>query len=108
MDKIKAFFASLTLFQWIALILFPIGIASGLNAFLSLKSRYRDWRGIKNLESFNKRIETFYKHVGLLQRLKKSPIDYFMWVLRQLLPATNSFLCAFMSYYYLFCFRSLV
>jgi hypothetical protein len=95
MDKIRAFFASLTLFQWIAVILFPIGLISGLNALLSLKSRYRDWRGIKNLEAFNNRIEFFRKQANLLQRLKKNPTDFFMWLLRQLLPGVNCFLLAF-------------
>lgn len=82
MDKVKGFFESLTLFQWLALIAFIFGTISVTNAFLSLKSRFRDWNGTRNQAAFKKRVEELQKQITTLEGYRKNPLTYFFRITR--------------------------
>src|SRR3989442_8439689 len=56
MNGLIDFVRSMTVWNWIALIAFIFFPLSAWNAFLSLKSRYRDWNGTKNKQKFDKRL----------------------------------------------------
>jgi MFS family permease len=80
MDKLKAFFEAMTLWNWLALIAFLIALFSGLNAFLSLRSRYRDWKGTRNKKEFEKRIKRLREKLRQLEEYKKNPTEFFIRV----------------------------
>lgn len=98
LDTVREFIRNMTVWNWLALIAFFLALVGGLNAFLSLKLRYRDWRGTKNKKEFEKRRIELANQLLKLQIHKKDPITFFTEFVYKATRITSSFLLAF------FCF----
>jgi hypothetical protein len=85
MDKIKAFVESMTFWNWLALIAFIFLPLSALNAFFSLKSRYRDWRGAQTRKGFEERLTHLEKEWLIIEVYKKDLAEYFLYLTERLL-----------------------
>jgi Na+/melibiose symporter-like transporter len=96
MDKIKAFIETMTVWNWLALVAFLIAIFSGLNAFLSLKSRYKDWRGTKSKLQFEDRLRELEKQLTRIEKFKSNPNELYNYVITTALR--------FMSLFFMACF----
>lgn len=105
MDKIKAFFEAMTFFNWLTLIAFLFAAISVLNALLSLKSRFRDWRGIQNIKGFEKRVRQLERELRRIKEFADNPSS-FHWHLLDMgtrlcggtLVAIGMFITAFAIY----------
>ena len=80
MDKFWSVVGNMTFWNWIALIAFLIALMSGLNAFLTLRSRYRDWRGTRSKKAFEKRTRDLGKKIQQLTTYKENPTTYFFFI----------------------------
>jgi hypothetical protein len=81
MDKLKLFIQAMTFWNWLALVAFIIALLGGLNAFLSLKARYRDWKGTRNKTQFDKRISELTTQFFMMEQYKQDSIAFFTRVL---------------------------
>lgn len=57
MDGIIEWLRTWTFFNWLAVIAFLMAFTGFLNSFLSLRSRYKDWRGVQSRKAFGKRLK---------------------------------------------------
>lgn len=76
--------------NWLAIAAFAIALMGGLNAFLSLKTRYRDWRGTRNHKSFEKRLKELRKEFAEVENYHKNKFQFFSRVLEE---ATKPLVC---------------
>lgn len=81
MDRITLFLETMTIWNWLALIAFIFFPLSALNAFLNLKTRYRDWRGIQNKKQFDKRIKELKTQFFMTETYKQDSTAFFTVVL---------------------------
>src|SRR6185436_17277703 len=81
MDKLRAIYDAMTLWNWLALIAFIFFPLSALNAFFGLRARYRDWRGTKSKEAFEKRLRQLSDELQIIKTFKNNIQSYFVWVL---------------------------
>jgi hypothetical protein len=81
MDKIKAFLAAMTIWNWLALIAFIFFPLSAINAFFSLRARYLDWQGQQSKVKFKKRLRQLLKQTKLIDRYRKEPQFFVLKVL---------------------------
>jgi hypothetical protein len=81
MDKFWTFIGNMTVWNWITLVAFLIALMSGLNAFLSLKSRYLDWKGVQSKKGFKKRLQELEVQLFAIEQYKKQPSTFFIQVL---------------------------
>jgi hypothetical protein len=86
----------------LAVIAFIFALVGFLNAFLSLRSRYKDWRGIQNKKAYIRRLkelETLVNTTGIYRTEPKRyfhvVIDFIATILIQSLEACFCFVCAF-------------
>lgn len=77
----KAFIQSMTVWNWLTLIVFPLALLGGLNSFFSLKSRYLDWRGTKTKKKFEKRMRQLETELNKIERYKENPIGFIVQIL---------------------------
>jgi hypothetical protein len=73
-----------------------IALMSGFNAFLNLKSRYRDWRGTKSRKGFEKRLGQLKGEFEVIATFKQNISGYFVWTLDAAVTPLKSFGLAFM------------
>lgn len=81
MDSVWEFLRSMTFWNWIALIAFLFFPLSALNAFLSLKSRYKDYRAIRSKKSFEKRLKELETWVNTIGTYRNEPHRYYLVVI---------------------------
>lgn len=96
MDKIKAFFEAMTIWNWFTLIAFCFACISVLNAVLNLKTRFRDWRGTRSRQGFAKRLGQLRGEFEVIATFKQNMNGYFVWVLDAAVTPLKSFGLAFM------------
>lgn len=70
-------FKSLTFFNWLSLIGFCLALVGFLNSFLSLRSRYKDWLGLRNKKAFEKRLKELKTQVDNIVGFRKKPTEYY-------------------------------
>lgn len=98
------FIRSMTVWNWLAVIAFMIALVSFVNAFLSLKARYRDWRGTKSKAAFEKRLEQLRIQWWMLEVYKDNSTKYF----REVCSAAASLIPGILSAMTLFLWAYLV
>jgi hypothetical protein len=77
-------FKSLTFFNWLALIAFCLALVGFLNSFLSLRSRYKDWKGGRNKKAFEKRLKELKRQVEKIGKFRREPHTYYRYVIHEL------------------------
>lgn len=82
MDSILQLFRSMTFWNWLALIAFIFFPLSALNAFLGLRSRFLDWRGIKNKKEFEKRLKEWEDLVAIVGLYKNDSSKLIAMILK--------------------------
>jgi hypothetical protein len=60
----------LTVWNWLAVLAFLIALMSGFNAFLSLRAKFLDWRGVQNKKKFHKRLKQLAQQVTEADELR--------------------------------------
>src|SRR5262245_7017770 len=75
------FIKGMTFWNWLALIAFLFATISVLNAFLSLKSRFRDWRGIQSKKAFDKRVRQLERELKRIKRFAADPTTFYLYLL---------------------------
>ena len=101
MEKIKAFFEAMTIWNWLALIAFLFFPLSALNAFFGLRSRYRDWKGAKTKKGFDERLKELEAEWSIVESYKKNLPEFFLYLLERLVrPVIMTFiiLIAFLAF----------
>jgi hypothetical protein len=87
-----------TFFNWLTLIAFLLALVGFLNSFLSLKSRYQDWRATKSKKEFEKRVITLLKVARQVTLYRNSPEIYYLVVIKILAYTIFSSLSAFFMF----------
>jgi hypothetical protein len=77
----KIVIQNMTVWNWLALIAFFFATISVLNAFLSLKSRFRDWRGIQSKKAFEKRVRQLERELTRIRRFALEPERFHFYLL---------------------------
>lgn len=95
---VREFIRNMTVWNWLAAAAFFLALLGGLNAFLSLKLRYRDWRGTKSKKEFEKRKTELASQLISLEMHKKDPTTFFVHFLFKATLAASSFLLAFLCF----------
>ena len=80
---LREFFRDMTFWNWIALIAFIFFPISALNAFLGLRARYRDWKGVRNQKQFLIRLAQLGKLVKRHNEFMQDPHKLYLTVIRQ-------------------------
>ncbi len=88
----------MTIWNWLAVIAFLIALIGGLNAFLSLKARYRDWKGTRNKKQFDKRVDELHTQFFMVEKYKENPTAYFTQVLCDFSALPTQFLVLFIFF----------
>ncbi|HEV7682406.1 MAG TPA: hypothetical protein VGO68_09825 [Pyrinomonadaceae bacterium] len=81
MDKLKLFIQAMTFWNWIGLIAFCFASISVLNALISLKSRFRDWRGIQSKKAFEKRVKQLERELAQIKGFAAEPPKFYLYLL---------------------------
>ncbi|HKY55326.1 MAG TPA: hypothetical protein VJM08_13505 [Anaerolineales bacterium] len=97
MDKIKAFFEAMTFWNWLALIAFIVLPLSALNAFLSLKSRYKDWNARQSKAKFEKRISQLKEELSEIHEYRHNLTKFISVTMGHLAGALYMFVVAFLT-----------
>jgi hypothetical protein len=79
MDKVRVFFQGLTLLNWLTLIAFVIALISGLNALLTLRSRWKGWRNIRTKAKFEKRMDQFKNLITAVAIFRDAKPDFLIY-----------------------------
>src|SRR6266403_927540 len=90
------FIRNMNFWNWLALIAFLIALMSGLNAFLGLKSRFRDWRGTQSKKLFEIRLKQFRQELRIIETFENNLRGYVVWVLDSAVAPLKFFGLAFM------------
>lgn len=85
MDRFWTFIQGMTLFNWLTVIAFIFFPLSALNALLSLKSRYLDWSGTRNVNKFNSRLEELMDEWQDIQRYNRNLPKFFLQLLEDII-----------------------
>src|SRR5688500_6887697 len=67
----------------IAFIFFPL---SALNAFFGLRTRFKDWRGIKSKKNFEKRLKELKQELIQIETFRMNLSIFFLEILRRAMP----------------------
>gem|GEM_PF-4646712 len=86
----------MTLWNWLSLILAPLAIMGGLNAFFGLRSRYQDWRGTRSNIAFKKRLRQLSEELNVIERFTDDINLFLKWALDAAITPLRSFGLAFM------------
>jgi hypothetical protein len=97
MDTIKAFFDAMTFWNWLALIAFFVLPLSALNAFLGLKSRYKDWNARQSKVKFEKRAKQLQKHLSEIHDYRTNPTKLWLATMGYLASSLYMFMAAFIT-----------
>lgn len=84
-SRLNALIATMTFWKWIALVGFLIALIGGLNAILSLRSRYKDWKGTRTRKQFEERLEELQEQFKRVEAFSQKPRAYFLYVITQIL-----------------------
>jgi len=94
MDKLKVFIQAMTIFNWLTLIAFLFASISVLNALLSLKTRFRDWRGTQSKKAFEKRVKQLERELVRIQKFAAEPQRFHSYLLERGTRLATSYLIA--------------
>lgn len=86
MDQIWTFIQNLTWRDWVAIVGLIVLPLSALNAFFGLRTRYKDWQGIKSKANFEKRLGQLKGELVLIQTFRLNLPMFFLEVLTQAAP----------------------
>jgi hypothetical protein len=81
MDGMWEFIKAMTLWNWLSLIAFIFFPLSALNAFFSLRSRYKDWRATSSTKRFEKRLKELETLVNMVGTYRNEPTRYYSLVI---------------------------
>jgi len=81
MQKLETFVANMTFWNWLALFAFLFATISVLNAVLSLKGRYLDWRAMRNKKQFANRLKLVEEQLKLIDKYRKYETLFYRHVL---------------------------
>jgi hypothetical protein len=85
----------MTVWNWLALVALMFGSLGGLNAFLSLRSRYQDWRGTQSKKEFENRIDQLTERLLMLEKSKNNTNDLLVWIASEAMKPATIFVLAF-------------
>lgn len=102
MDKIVEFIKTMTFWNWLSLIAFLFLPFTALNTFFSLRTRFQDWRGIKNKKAFEKRLVQLSTKVRRIGNYISSRNDFYTFMLEGAMKIALSFLTAFFLFIWAF------
>lgn len=87
-----------TFFNWLAIIAFLMALVGFLNSFLSLRSRFKDWRGVQSKKAFAERLNELKHLVTKIGGFRKEPAKYFFIMTHSVLRLLMFFVAAFSTF----------
>jgi hypothetical protein len=88
---LKTVMQGMTFWNWLSLCLVLPAILGGLNATLSLKSRYLDWRGIQSKKQFVHRLAQLKVELAQIETHKKNLPAFLVHLSATAIPALGLF-----------------
>ena len=98
MDRLWTFVINMTGRDWLTAVALLIGLIGAINATLSLRSRFRDWRSTKSKEKYDNRLKEFDLQLYLVSKYRTDDREFRLAVLDKALHITTLTIASWVAF----------